>query len=572
MGAEEHKESDDGAAGGSGGPPRSLGRYRIVAELGRGSTSVVYLAALRGPQGFNKLFALKRLRPALAQDPAFVAMFLAEARLAARLSHPNVVSTLEIEDGEALPYIVMEYLDGQPLQQVVAAARMAFTPIPLPMHLAAIGSAVEGLGYAHGAVGYDGSPLRVVHRDVSPHNVFVTFSGLAKVLDFGIAQTVDSPNAMPTSAGRASYMSPEQAAGEPVDARSDLFAIGVMLWEAATRKRFWSEGYGKSEILQSLAARRLPEYRVPALGTVAPDLREVILKATAPDAADRHASATALQDELQAVLNRMTPPHGTPRELGRRLTTLFAHERARLQTAIDAELEVASAASDATVGARATPASSLRKGDGERTRSPSPEAAHSATEPGLGPPPAMEMGVSSPLPTLALGSEGRVADRIAHRQGVMGAALALALMAGLGVFMLRAHEENPARAARSIPSAAPRDVPTAAAVVSAPAIDRPKDVSPEVAPAEALSSSPITQPEKAERRVDVESLPRVWRPRAYYPREREPVETPDAREGTALSRDDRSVPSANEVPHKSENQATAGPPLRPIDSVDPYGP
>src|SRR4029077_9698455 len=183
----------------------------------------------------------KQLRASLAEDPAFVAMFLAEARLGARLSHPNVVTTLEIEDSEAQPYIVMEYLDGQSMHQVVTSARIAFTPIPLPLHLGAISGALEGLGYAHASVGYDGTPLQVVHRDVSPHNIFITFSGLPKVLDFGIAQTSDSPNMLPPSAGRASYMSPEQAAGESVDARSDLFGLGVMLWEAATRKRFWSE-------------------------------------------------------------------------------------------------------------------------------------------------------------------------------------------------------------------------------------------------------------------------------------------------------------------------------------------
>src|SRR5580700_5320546 len=110
--------------------PRALGRYRIVAELGRGSTSIVYLGVLRGPQGYRKLLALKRLRAEFTRNPASVAMFLAEARLGARLSHPNVVSTLEIEEREDQPYIVMEYLDGQPLQQLVTGARVAFAPLP----------------------------------------------------------------------------------------------------------------------------------------------------------------------------------------------------------------------------------------------------------------------------------------------------------------------------------------------------------------------------------------------------------------------------------------------------------
>ncbi len=575
MEARDRKEIGDPSLSVSGGPPRQLGRYRIVAELGRGSTSVVYLAVLGGPQGFNKLFALKQLRPALAEDPALLTMFLAEARLAASLSHPNVVSTLEIEDGESLPYIVMEYLDGQSLQQVVTAARIAFTPIPLAIHLAAISGAVEGLGYAHAAVGYDGSPLQVVHRDVSPHNVFVTSGGLAKVLDFGVAQTIDSPYAMPTSAGRASYMSPEQAAGEPVDARSDLFAIGVMLWEAATRKRFWSEGHGKAEILQSLASRRLPESRVSALASVAPDLQAVILKATAPDATDRHASATALQDDLQVVLRRMAPPDSDPRELGRRLTTLFAHERARLQTAIEAQLEVPNSA---TARERAARAAAPRESTSNSASPPStlpievevePEPLISATEPD--PAPAVEAAISRPMPTLVLSRKARAADWVARHQGAVVAAVAFAL-GGAGIFVLRAHERESAQTSRPPAPIASQNVPTVIAIVSGPAIDRPRvDVSPEVAPAESASSLPITQPDKAERRVDVESLPRVWKPRAYYPRDRAAVEAPEAREA-AVSRDARLAPSEGQVTHRLENQATAGPPLRPIDSVNPYGP
>jgi serine/threonine-protein kinase len=333
--------------------PRFLGRYRIVAELARGSTSVVYLGIVAGPGGFNKLFALKQLRAALAEDPANVAMFLAEARLAGRLSHSNVVSTLEIEEDSALPYIVMEYLEGQPLFRAGARARMAGVPLSIPLQLAILSDAVEGLSYAHQAVGYDGAPLCVVHRDVSPHNVFVTYGGQTKLLDFGIAQSreIEGPRTG-SPRGKVAYMSPEQAAGTSIDARADIFAIGVMLWEAVTGQRFWAQTTGEGQILDFLAAGRSPPGREKALGGVPPDLQYIIMNATEPDPVDRYESAAALQADLQVVLRRMAPSGFNHRDVGRRVGEIFADDRARLQSAIDTQLELVHGAGDS---ARAVP-------------------------------------------------------------------------------------------------------------------------------------------------------------------------------------------------------------------------
>ncbi len=245
-------------------------------------------------------------------------MFLAEARVGARLSHPNVVSTLEIQETEALPYIVMEYLDGQTLHRVVSAARLAFTPLPLHVHLAALSGAIEGLGYAHAALGFDGEPLRVVHRDVNPHNVFVTTTGAAKLLDFGFAQTADSAGAMLSSAGRAAYMSPEHARGDAVDARSDLFSMGVMTWEAVTRRRFWPEEAAQRTSFETLTARRVALVaRQRARERSPPDLESIIVRGhDRADPADRYESAAAFQADLQAVLRRITPPTFELSELG----------------------------------------------------------------------------------------------------------------------------------------------------------------------------------------------------------------------------------------------------------------
>jgi eukaryotic-like serine/threonine-protein kinase len=370
----------DGAAGDDergGGPPRALGRYRVVAELGRGSTSIVYLGAVDGPSGYSKLFALKLLRPALAADPAMVALFLMEARIGAHLSHPNVVSTLEIEDREAQPFIVMEYLDGKPLQELITSARIAFTPLPLHMHLAVLSGALEGLAHAHAAVEPGGAPLGIVHRDVSPHNVFVTVSGTPKVLDFGFAQTAHSPNTMLTSAARVAYMSPEQSIGALVDARSDLFSIGVMMWEAVTRRRFWSEEASKADILRALRSGELPPHRIPALAKSSVELRSMIVKATSPDPDDRYASAGEFQEDLRFALSEVTPPTFALRDLGQRVVTLFAADRARLQRAIE---EQATGATEAAPPRRSAPPAA-------RSRPPEPpsvlpiEHAATATEP-----------------------------------------------------------------------------------------------------------------------------------------------------------------------------------------------
>jgi serine/threonine-protein kinase len=327
--------------------PRFLGRYRIVAELARGSTSVVYLGIVAGPGGFNKLFALKQLRAALAEDPANVAMFLAEARLAGRLSHSNVVSTLEIEEDSALPYIVMEYLEGQPLFRASARARMTGAPLSVPMQLAILSDAVEGLSYAHQALGYDGAPLCVVHRDVSPNNVFVTYGGQTKLLDFGIAQSreIEGPRGG-SPRGKVAYMSPEQAAGMTVDARADIFAVGVMLWEAVTGQRFWAQTTGETQIIDLLAAGRSPTARESALVGVPPDLQYIIMNATEPDPVDRYESAAALQADLQVVFRRMAPSGFNHRDVGRRLSEIFADDRARLQAAIDTQLELAQGAGE----------------------------------------------------------------------------------------------------------------------------------------------------------------------------------------------------------------------------------
>src|SRR5438105_4376679 len=169
---------------------RTLGRYRVIAKLGQGGMAKVFLTVVPGPAGVQKLLVVKELRPELAHDEDIRTMFLDEARLAARLNHPNVVQTYEVGVERGHYFIAMEYLEGQPLNRLWR--RMAAEHMPLEMQLKILADALNGLHYAHELVDFDGTPLHVVHRDISPHNVFVTYDGQVKVVDFGIAKAASS--------------------------------------------------------------------------------------------------------------------------------------------------------------------------------------------------------------------------------------------------------------------------------------------------------------------------------------------------------------------------------------------
>ena len=218
----------------------TFGRYRLIAELGRGGMATVFLAVTEGAMGinFNKLVVLKRLREHVADDPEFVTMLMDEARIAARLNHPNVVQTLEVDKAEGEPFLAMEYLDGQPLHRILSRDRATF---PLAMFLAVLADVLSGLHHAHELADFDGTPLNIVHRDVTPHNVFVTYNGQVKVVDFGIAKAEGraSETKHGVVKGKVSYMAPEQARSGMLDRRTDVFAVGVMLFEACTRRRMW---------------------------------------------------------------------------------------------------------------------------------------------------------------------------------------------------------------------------------------------------------------------------------------------------------------------------------------------
>lgn len=375
--------------GASGAVLKGDGKYRRLAVIGHGGMADVHLAVARGPADFAKLVVLKELRPGLAQDPELRAMFQQEARVAARMAHPNVVHTYEVGSVEGRPFIAMEFLDGQPLQRICRRVRRdTGAGLPLALYLRVLQDLLAGLHHAHELCDYDGRPLGLVHRDVTPHNVIVTHEGQVKLIDFGIARGFEScaDTQVGTFKGKASYCAPEQARGERVDRRADLFAVGVMLWEALTQRRMWPE-------LDEVAiVQRLRAGEVPALADGAhPELRAVCRRALAIAPEERPATAA----ELAEAIVRAGPPRAPRRELVSLLALHFHEERAGLRALIEAQMRRASerdadapivdvaltAGSDSHVaGAPAHPDEPTRREAGARETAPMRGALEDPTE------------------------------------------------------------------------------------------------------------------------------------------------------------------------------------------------
>jgi serine/threonine-protein kinase len=312
-----------------------LGRYVIFDVIASGGMATVHLGRLIGAAGFARTVAIKRLHPQFAKDPEFVNMFMDEARVTARIRHPNVVTTLDVvaQDGEL--FVIMEYIHGEPLSRLLGASARAKKRVPPRVVATIMAGALHGLHAAHEATNELGQKLFVVHRDVSPHNILVSTDGVARVLDFGIAKAAgrSSTTREGEIKGKFAYMPPEQLHGEPLDRRADVYAAGVVLWEALTCSRLFHGAANVLDLHRLLAADAEPP------STHVPDLPrgfdEVTMRALAPEANHRYASAR----EMALALERCVTP-APPSEVSAWVEELVGEslsERARQIISIEAD-------------------------------------------------------------------------------------------------------------------------------------------------------------------------------------------------------------------------------------------
>jgi eukaryotic-like serine/threonine-protein kinase len=313
-----------------------LGKYRLIAELAQGGMGTVYLAVALGPAGFHKLVVIKQLRPAFAGNASFREMFLQEARLAAYLHHPNIVQTYEIVcDAEQGHYIVMEYLEGVSLKRAVRKLRARGSPKARAVYERVILDALAALEYAHDLKDFDGQPLDLVHRDVNPDNILVVYGGYTKLFDFGIAKAANSNQETQAGIlkGKLRYMAPEQMTGDAIDRRTDLFAVGGMLWDALVGRALW-EGSRSIDVMSALVQGTIPRPRSvnPA---VSPELDEICMRALAIEPPDRFPTAAAFRADLEKAVG---PEIMSVEELGALLTSSFDQDRQRMRDLVAEQL------------------------------------------------------------------------------------------------------------------------------------------------------------------------------------------------------------------------------------------
>lgn len=297
-------------------------KYELVEPLGEGGMATVWRGVTHGAGGFVRRVAIKRVLPNLAADEKYVAMFVEEARVASELSHPNIVQVHDFDrDEDGAYFIVMEWVDGMDLGAFIDS----FAGAPTPWHLVtAIGvEMLRGLGAAHERVDAAGRPAPVVHRDVSPQNVLLGAMGIVKLADFGLARAADraTMTAPGTVKGKLSYMAPELIKRQSPSPRSDLFSVGVVLWEALTGKRLFGGG-DQLEVVQRIMAGKVPPLRELRPDAPLP-LAEVVHTALAMAPADRFERAEEMQRALAALLKNHTEPTDD-RALGRAIREAMA--------------------------------------------------------------------------------------------------------------------------------------------------------------------------------------------------------------------------------------------------------
>jgi eukaryotic-like serine/threonine-protein kinase len=352
--------------------PRFFGRYELVHLLGQGGMGEVYLAKLSGAAGFEKPCIVKTILPGLVKDRQFLDRFHHEAKVLVHLVHSSIAQVYDMGEADGTYYMALEYVAGVDLGYLLEQARVQGRAVPVPVALYIGQRIAEGLGYAHRKTGTDGEPLGIVHRDVSPHNVMVSYEGEVKVIDFGLAKsTARSKYTLPSTVmGKLGYMSPEQVRAEPLDHRSDIYSCGVVVWEMLAGRGLVPHG----TVGEMMAAMSNPV--VPSLGEQRPDvepsLEAVVRRALTPSPAERYARADEFARALNAELLRTASPVGAEEvgEFVRALCPEAYAEQRKLTSAVHGE--------------RRTPPPASRSGSGtgmygDVAKAPEDGAAYDAT-------------------------------------------------------------------------------------------------------------------------------------------------------------------------------------------------
>jgi serine/threonine-protein kinase len=319
-------------------PVETFGRYELLRKLATGGMGQVFLARQKGPVGFQKLVVLKRLLPHLSEDSDFIKMFLDEARIAGNLNHPNIAQIYDLGDVDGVLFIVMEYVQGEPISQVSARANhFRKGGLPLGLKCRIIADAAAGLDHAHQARSPSGRKLGLIHRDVSPQNVLLGFNGNVKLIDFGVAKVSGklSQTIVGTIKGKHAYMSPEQARGEELDARSDVYGLGTVFYELLTNQRLFKRDSDIATLKAVVGARVPPPSEV--LPGAPKSLDALVMKALARKREERYQSASEFQLAIEDFL------------LAERLPGTQAHLTAFMKELYASELEEDRVASEPTV-------------------------------------------------------------------------------------------------------------------------------------------------------------------------------------------------------------------------------
>jgi len=348
-----------------------FGKYDLLALLATGGMAEIWLARVSGMAGFEKLVVIKRLLDKLAVDNEYVEMFLDEARINARLTHSNIVQVLELGQVEGKYFMAMEFVPGLSVSQVGKRATKHLGDVPQEVACGIVAQACSGLHYAHEKTMPDGSPLNIIHRDVSPQNLILTYEGLVKVLDFGIAKADQRQSQTRTGLvkGKFSYMSPEQCLGQALDRRSDVFALGIVLFELCTARRLFKRGSTYETYTAITKADVPPPRRLNP--KIDESVEAVIVRALALKPADRYATADAMLDALEDAM-RKANLRGSATDLARFMNETFkaeeAEQRRLISQAQRGELGVGEAVQVTPVAAAAAAeAASNYAVDNERT-------------------------------------------------------------------------------------------------------------------------------------------------------------------------------------------------------------